>query len=239
MDKIRQQLFAEQDTAYRDFSCGLIPGAERMIGVRLPRLRAMAREVARNTGAEWVHAMEQRGDKLYFEEVMLWGMVIGSVKVGIGERLAMMERFIPRITNWSLCDSFCMRVAGRDREAVWAFIKPYFRSRATYDVRFAVVMSLKNFTDEQHLEALLAIYPAIRHEDYYVRMGIAWAIAEAFIRFPDRVMQWLSTDCPLDDWVFNKSLQKITESLRVSREQKQKIRSLHRPTIKWKEVGQN
>lgn len=43
----------------------------------------------------------------YFEEVMLQGMVLGYVKTDLEEILRYIADFIPRIDNWSVCDSFC------------------------------------------------------------------------------------------------------------------------------------
>ncbi len=42
-----------------------------------------------------------------FEEIMLKGMVIGCAKCSIEERLSFIQSFIPKINNWSVCDSFC------------------------------------------------------------------------------------------------------------------------------------
>ena len=88
-------------------------------------------------------------------------------------------------------------------------------------------MGLGNFVDEQHLEAFLRQLDGIRHEAYYARMAVAWAVSVCYIKFPQRTHEWLGS-CSLDDWTFNKSLQKIVESLRVSDTDKQAIRAMKR-----------
>ena len=222
---LRERLKVLQDTDYRAFTLPLIPHIERYIGVRLPILRKLAREVA---SAEWIAEQEERTDERYMEEVMLWGMAIGGAKSTAEERIRRFERFVPHIDNWSVCDSCAPTLKPSERPAFWAFIRPMFHHENPWAVRFAVVMALRNFTDGEHLEQLLELYPAIRTDHYYVRMGIAWAVSVAFTRYPDRLKQWLSDDCPLEDWTFNKSLQKICESLRVDRATKNEIRTWKR-----------
>lgn len=224
--KIREQLLAMADPAYRDFNASLIPGIGPTIGIRIPRLRALARQIARSD--TWRDVLRD-DDCPYHEERMLQGMVIGEARCPIDEKLTWVARFTPKIDNWALCDCFCWKLRPAEREPMWRFIQPYFDSPREYDERFAVVMATANFIDEEHLEALLRRFEAFRHEGYYARMGVAWAVSVAFVRFPGRMRRWLEEDCPLDAWTYNKSLQKIVESLRVSEADKRLARSLRRP----------
>ena len=89
-------------------------------------------------------------------------------------------------------------------------------------------MSLQNFTDAAHLEDLLRLLGRIRHADYYVRMGVAWAVAECYAKAPERIHEWLRDDCPLDDWTYDKALQKIVESLLTPEPVRQTIRQMKR-----------
>lgn len=227
LEKLPETLLGMADPAYRDFNARIIPGTGEMLGIRIPQLRQMARQIARDDN--W-REFVARDDCRWFEERMLQGMVIGAVRCPIDEKLALVARFVPRIDNWALCDCFCWRLRPAEREPMWLFIQPYFRSEAEYDIRFAVVMATANFIDEEHLEALLRHLEAFRHEAYYARMGVAWAVSVCFVKFPERMRRWLEEACPLDDWTFNKSIQKITESLRVSTPDKDFVRSLRRNT---------
>ena len=123
--------------------------------------------------------------------------------------------------------SHTWRLRAAERQPMWEFIQPYFHAQAEYDVRFAVVMGLGNFVDEQHLEAFLRQLDGIRHEAYYARMAVAWAVSVCYVKFPQRTHAWLGS-CSLDDWTYNKSLQKIIESYRVSDAAKQEIRAMKR-----------
>ena len=102
-------------------------------------------------------------------------------------------------------------------------------------MRFGVVMSMSYFVDEAHLEELLACYDSIRHEGYYVKMAVAWALSVCFVKFPERTMEYLKNNS-LDTFTYNKTLQKIVESFRVDKDTKTLIRSMKRPSDKQRNV---
>lgn len=220
---LRDQLLELCEPKYMKFTSALMPGVENVLGIRLPLLRKIAREIA---AGDWRAYLAQAGD-FYFEERMLQGMVISYARCDPAEKLEHVARFIPKIDNWAVCDCFCWRLKAAERQPMWEFIRPRFRSEAEYEVRFAVVMALGNFVDQAHLEDLLQLLDGIRHEAYYARMGMAWAVSVCYIKFPERTHAWLES-CSLDDWTFNKSLQKIVESYRVSDAAKQQIRAMKR-----------
>lgn len=253
---LRDQLLELAEPAYRDFITPLMPGVKHVIGIRLPLLRRFAREIVRGDWRAWLAEAEsgsvngpesERAARTwskaggvtkngsgaepeadYFEERMLRGMVIGYAPCPIAEKLEHAARFVPSIDNWAVCDSFCWRLKAGEHEPMWRFLQPYFRSERPYDVRFAAVMALGNFVDEEHVDDLLGLLGGIRHEHYYVRMGVAWAVSVCFVKFPERTRAWLAEACPLDDWTYNKSLQKIIESLRVDATTKEEVRALKR-----------
>lgn len=221
---LREQLTQMADPRYRAFVTPLMPGVAHVIGVRLPLLRRIAREIARGAWREYLAADDDR----YFEERMLRGMVIGAVRCPADEKLEYVARFVPKIDNWAVCDSFCWRLLSDERAPMWAFIRPYFRSAAEYDVRFAAVMALSNYVDAEHLDELLSLLGGVRHEGYYARMGVAWAVSVCVAKCPDRTMRWLQAACPLDDWTYNKTLRKAVESYRVPDALKRELRAMKR-----------
>lgn len=225
MNTLRERLVAMSDPAYRQFNASLLPGVTDLIGVRLPQLRALAREIAR--GEAWRELLRD-GDIRYFEERMVRGLVIGYVRCPVEERLAWVRAFVPTIDNWAVCDAFCWRLRKEEREPMWRLIRPLFDSPREFEARFAAVTALGNFVDEDHLDELLGLLDAVRCEAYYARMGVAWAVSVCYVKFPERTRAWLG-GCRLDDWTFNRSLQKITESWRVEKADKQRIRAMKRP----------
>ena len=133
------------------FTAALMPGVENVLGIRLPVLRKIARQIA---AGDWRTYLAEAED-FYFEERMLQGLVIGCARCTPAEKLEHVARFVPKINNWAVCDCFCWRLKAAERQPMWEFIQPYFRSEAEYDVRFAVVTGLGNFvTDKQAIRAM-------------------------------------------------------------------------------------
>lgn len=195
------------------------------MGVRLPLLRKLAKRISKGDWKKYLKTAECE----YYEEIMLHGMVIGSIKADIEDVLGHAANFIPKIDNWAVCDSFCggLKITNNNKERVWEFIQNYLHSNEEFEIRFAVVMILDYYIDKDHLDQVLHILDEVRHDGYYVKMAVAWAVSICFVKFPEKTMEYLK-DNNLDDFSYNKSRQKITESLRVDKETKQIIRSMKR-----------
>ncbi len=224
-DDIKKRLTELSDEKYRAFSSGLLPGVEGVLGVRLPRLRKLAAELVKGDWRDYLRTAD--GD--FFEEVMLQGMVIGVADCPPEERLTHIAAFVPKIGNWSVCDSFCtgLKFTKENPDRVWALLQPYFHSGNEFEVRFAVVMLLFYYIDEPHIDEVLRILDGVTHPGYYVKMAVAWAVSACFVRLPERTMAYLHSNT-LNDFTYNKALQKITESLSVDGETKRRIRSMKR-----------
>lgn len=105
MMNIREQLESLAEPDFQQFMAKLIPNVkpEKIIGVRTPILRKIAKQIAKE---DWRFYLEEYPAESY-EEIMLQGMVIGYIKEDFGEVLKQVERFLPKIDNWGICDSFC------------------------------------------------------------------------------------------------------------------------------------
>lgn len=168
-------------------------------------------------------------DTKFYEETMLQGMVIGLAKMELDERMKHISMFVPRIDNWAVCDIFCGELktaVKKGKETVWQFIQPYLISPKEFEIRFGIVM-LFHYVDEEHIDALLAHADTFSHDAYYARMAMAWMISICFIKFPEKTMEYLKQS-KLDNWTYNKSLQKTIESLRVDKETKDILRGMKR-----------
>lgn len=222
---IREQLLELANEEYQKFSSALIPNINNVMGVRLPELRKLAKMIAKG---DWRSYLED-AESEYFEEVMLQGMVIGYVKADIEEILVYVTAFVPKIDNWSLCDSFCvgLKFTIKHMKRVWDFLQSYLNSDKEYEIRFGVVMLLNFYIKEEYIEQVLLRLDTIQHDGYYVKMAVAWAISMCYVKQPDATMIFLSSNS-LDDFTYNKALQKITESFRVDQDTKRIIRSLKR-----------
>lgn len=225
-ERIREELLELADLKLRDFSSKLIPGCGAMLGVRLPLLRKIARRIAAN--GEWQEFLAD-APTACFEEKVLQGMTIGCLRIPIDQRLALAAAFLPRIDNWAVCDSFCsgFHIGRGETEAIWNFTVSCFRSAEPYTLRTGVVMLLSHFIAHPWLEEAFRLLEGVRHEDYYVRMGVAWALSICFVRYPAATLARLENS-PLDNWTYNKTLQKICESRRVDPDTKRRIRQMKR-----------
>lgn len=224
-EKIRKELEIIAEENYRIFAAKLIPNIDNLLGVRLPKLRKIAKKTVQ-LDYEYYLAMDNH---LYFEEVMLQGMIIGEIKLPWTERSRYVKQFISKIDNWSVCDSFCcgLKFEVSEKELVWQFLQPYFASDKPYDIRFAVVMLLFYFVDDEYAQKAFTLFDQIKNDNYYVKMAVAWAISIYFRELPTLTMSYLQKN-QLDDWIYNKALQKITESLKVDSSTKIIIRSMKR-----------
>lgn len=225
MNKIREKLFSLADEEYKKFHSSLCPDTNNMIGIRVPVLRNVAKEILKD---DWRKYLENAKDD-YYEEVMLQGMVIGLSKMDLKERLEYVKKFVPKIDNWAVCDVTCagFKFAKKYPKEIWDFLKTYLESDKEFEIRFGVVMLLDFYITEEYIEEVLKILNQTHHDGYYVKMAIAWAISICYIKFPKETFELLQKN-ELDTFTYNKALQKIIESYRVSKDDKEKIRKMKR-----------
>lgn len=241
LEDIRKELQLQADSKYKEFNCRILPGvrADRMLGVRVPQIRKLAKKAAKGGWQELLFQLENCACEedgigktdLYFEEIMLWGMVIGAAKMDPEQRLNRIGDFIPHIDNWAVCDIFCgdLKFAAKEehRDRVWQFLQPCLAGPGEYRIRFGIVMLLTYYIDEPYIGRVLSILEGIRHQGYYVKMAAAWALSMCYIRFPEET-EVLLKENRLDDFTHNKTIQKIRESYRVSKEDKERLKLLKR-----------
>lgn len=225
MEEIQEKLFSLRDEEYQKFHSSLCPGTNNIIGIRVPVLRDFAKKIVKQ---DWRGYLQKAKDN-YYEEIMLQGMVIGLAKMELEERLEYVKQFIPKIDNWAVCDVSCagFKFAKKYPNEVWEFLKTYLGSNKEFEIRFGVVMLLDFYIIEEYIEEVLKILNGIHHDGYYVKMAVAWAISIAYIKFPKETLRLLQKN-DLDTFTYNKALQKIIESYRVSEGEKKKIRAMKR-----------
>lgn len=235
-NKIRAILYENVDEKYQQFNKSLVPGKTApMLGVRLPVLREIAKKIAGENGQEYIRAVmeqEKSGD-IFHEELLLHGIVIGYLNCGWEERTELLDGFVPVIDSWAVCDSSCMTYKFMKKDvAYWySYLLKYVNSSREYEVRFAVVAMLDHLVTEEYIVCVLEVLTHVRHEGYYVKMAVAWAVSVCYVKFPEQTERIL-TEQRLDDFTHNKSIQKIRESYRVSKEDKDRLQKLRRSVKK-------
>lgn len=222
-NKIKQKILQEAEGDYKKFSASLIPNINNVLGVRLPKLRAIAKDIYKTDNWQEYLAFSEVE---FMEETMIQGMIIGQVKEKPEKILEYVKNFVPKIDNWAVCDSFCtgLKFANQNKELVWDFIQPYFYSKKEYDIRFGYVMILGYFVEEEYLDRIFKLTDEFKDCRYYAQMAVAWALSVCFVKFPDKTLDYLKVS-HLDSFTFNKTLQKIRESYRVSKEMKDLLKA--------------
>ncbi len=231
---IRKVLEDMSEQKYQKFSAALIPGVKHMLGIRLPKLRQYAKELAKS---DWRNTMEE--EDYYFEERMLRGMVLGYASKDMDVMLPLIADFIPLVDNWSVCDSVFMGmdIFQKDRERTWKFIEPYLQSTKEFEVRVAVIIMMQhllkcdaygkkiarlrtvdishmNNTKEKaglYVESVLEMLDQVDTSAYYASMAVSWLLAESFCCYPYHTYVYMK-NCRLDDRTYNRGIQKIVES---------------------------
>ena len=223
---IKQRLLEESEKDYQKFSTKLIPNINNVLGIRIPKLRKIAKEIYKN--GEWEEFLKQTEFE-YMEEIMLQGMVIGLIKKNPEDILNYVKNFVPKIDNWAVCDTFCssLKFVSGNKKLVWDFIQPYFKSKKEYDIRFGYVMLLSYYIDTDFIDRVLKLIDEFKDERYYAKMAAAWALSICYITFPEKTFEYLKIS-KLDNWTFNKSIQKICESLRVDKSTRAMLKCLKR-----------
>lgn len=235
LQDVRKKLAALRDEAFKAFNDKLVPGTGETMGVRVPKVRELARELAKTDARGFLDEMEAAdGSGFYQEELMLQGMVIGYGKLSLEERFRRLDAWVPRINSWAVCDcgNSTLKFMKKYPEESFAYVCKYLDSEREYEVRFAVVTLMEHFVTEEYIDRLLEIYQRVSHEGYYVKMAVAWAVSVCYVKFPEKTGKLLEKESReaggLSDWTHNKAIQKIRESRRVSDEDKEALNRLKR-----------
>ncbi len=224
-EEILQALFALRDEEYGQFQRRLIPtvAPESVIGVRTPQLRALARRLVREGRLDaCLDGLPHR----YFEENQLHAFAVSELRPY--ERcMEEVCRFLPYVDNWATCDQMSPRVFRRHRDRLLPQVREWLGSGETYTVRFAVRMLMDHYLDEDFDPACLALAAAVRSEEYYVRMMVAWYFATALAKRYGEALPYLE-EGRLDPQTLRMTVRKAAESFRVPPERKEHLRTLVR-----------
>ena len=224
-EDILARLWELSDERYREFQLSLMPGVEReaVIGVRMPALRALAKELVRQCGAAVV--LDVAGQE-YYDERNLYGLVLMEVK-DYDRCVECLDAFLPLVDNWATCDLLSPKVFGKKavRERLLGDIRRWIASEAPFTKRFGMAMLMRHYLDEDFEPEYLRWVASVRSEHYYVRMMQAWYFATALAKQWDATLPILESRC-LDAWVHNKTIQKAIESYRITPEQKAQLREM-------------
>lgn len=225
LEEIRKQLFQLQDLKYQKFHSNLCPGVSNIIGVRTPDIRKIVKKLLKEDFITYITTP----DKKYYEEIMIEGLLIAESKISFIEKVKYLDEFIPKINCWAITDicAASFKLKKDELNLLWNYLKKYENSKQEYELRFMIVMWMDHYLIDDYIDEVLRKIDSIHSSYYYVNMAIAWLISVSYVKYPKITLKYLKNS-NLDDWTYNKAIQKIIESNRVSKEEKEKFRKMKR-----------
>ena len=223
IEKIRQELYALQDIAYGDFQAKLMPtiARETVIGVRTPALRKYAKELAKEKDiVEFLEDLPHR----YFEENQLHAFIICEQKE-YETCVKELNHFLPYVDNWATCDQMSPKVFRRYHQELLEQIKIWIASGDPYIIRYGIGMLMTHFLEEDFDIQYVEMVAAVKSEEYYVKMMVAWYFATALAKQYEAVVPFIENR-RLEEWTHRKAIQKSVESYRITKEQKEYLKGL-------------
>lgn len=220
---LQRKLYDLQDLKYRDMQIRIIPTLDpaSIIGVRTPELRALAKEMT--AAGDHIGFLKELPHTC-FEENQLHAFILSGMK-DFDACISEVERFLPYVDNWATCDQMSPKIFRKHKEALLEHINEWLCSDRPYTVRFGVGMLMAHFLDDDYDRRYPEMVAALRSEEYYVNMMIAWYFATALAKQYETVLPFIE-EKKLAVWTHNKAIQKSVESYRITAEQKEYLKSL-------------
>ena len=202
-------LYSIKDDEYKKFNEKIIK-TNNIIGVRIPILKKIAKEISK---LDYLTFIKNNKHK-YYEEIILHGLVITYLK-DYAISIKMFDEYINYVNSWATCDIVVanFKIINKNLDKCLIKIKEYLKSNKSFIKRVGIV-SLFYYLNDEYIDEVLDMVNCIKSDDYYVKMAIAWFISICLIKYYNKTLLFLK-NCNLDDWTYNKALQKAIESYRI------------------------
>ena len=210
---------------YAKFNKRIVNTQQNMLGVRMPDMRKLAKRLSREMTANKISEMLDTLDKSAFEEVLLTGLVIDYVKIPDVERIDLIRRYLKLVDCWGQIDTVAMTMKKFNIDLWWKFVLECLKSKDEFVVRYGIIFAMCNFLTDEKIEQVFKTLTTIKHDGYYVKMGIAWLYATSAVKYYKQTLVEVNR-FDLDPWTCKKALTKMLESYRFTDEQKAQIREL-------------
>lgn len=214
-----------EEIKYKKFMSKALVEEKNLIGIKTPKLKEIAKEISKG---EWKGFLEY-SQNTYYEEEIIKGLVLGFIKIDYVTRKEYIENFIIEIDNWATCDIVVgnLKFLKKEKDIYYNFIKECVSSNDNWRIRFGLVTLLGYYIEEKYIDEIFSLCTNITNREYYVKMAQAWLISMMFIKFREKTLDYLKENT-LDNWIQNKAIQKIRESTRVSKEDKDLVLTFKR-----------
>ena len=219
-EMIRKTLLSSGEAEYREFSSKLMPAVDKecVIGIRIPFLRKYAKTI--KDCDDFLNDLPH----MYFEENNLHAFIIEKEK-DFDTCIDKLNTFLPYVDNWATCDSMKPGVLKENTEKLLKHINRWIKSDDTYTVRYAINLLMSFYLDDKFDADYLRLVAGVQSDEYYINMMRAWYFATALAKQYDKTLPYIENG-RLDIWTHNKTIQKAVESLRISEEKKQYLKTL-------------
>ena len=222
---IQEKLFEYQDLGYREFNSKLIPNIDKetMIGVRIPDIRKIEKSLSTEEKEKFLLKLPHK----YFEENMLHGIIISNIK-DYNKVITNLEKFLPYVDNWAVCDSISPKIFKKNREKVITNVLSWIKSNHTYVSRFGIGMIMQLYLENEYFKkSYLDIIAEIKTEDYYINMMRAWTFQVALVKQWKEAIVYIEKGL-LDEFTHNKTISKSCDSYKIEKEKKEYLKTLRR-----------
>lgn len=203
------------DDKYRRFNEKLVPGREKILGVRVPVMRRLAKEIAYLGGEEYLRI--PKGD--IQEEIVLHGLVIGCSKLSFEDMRDKIREYAKMVDNWANCDvpvsSF--KSIQKRREEYKPEVVRFIKSENMWERRVGYVILLDHYLVEEYIDFVLDCLDGAADGEYYVQMAAAWLLATCAAKFEEKTVDF-ARERSIGREIFKLFIKKCRESYRVSGE---------------------
>ena len=199
-------------------------GIPNSIGIRIPNLKKIAKEIFKGDYKTFIKNNKHK----YYEEKILHGQIIGNIK-NLNEAIIELNNFLPYIDSWATCDTTVasLKIINNNLDKTYPLVLSYLYDEEPWIRRVGVVILLNYYVCDNYIDKIIEEITKIKLDDYYVKMAVAWLIQVCYIKYRIKMIDFLRFD-QIDNWTHNKAIQKIRESLQVSKEEKDKLNLLKR-----------
>lgn len=217
-------LYSLQDVKYKEFHSKLTYN-QNIIGIRVPILKDISKNISKGNFYDFIKLVKNDS----YEEWIIFGLIIGYSKIDFEDKLKLLDKYIDGIDNWASCDIVCanMKDFKKNMDKGYEYILTLIKSNDLWKVRVGVVLLLDFYINDKYINKLFKIFDDIKNDEYYVKMAVAWAISICYIKYPNETLNYLN-DNTLDNFTYNKAIQKIIESTRVTKTDKEMLRNMKR-----------
>lgn len=216
------ETLAQGNESYAAFNKRIVNTKMPVIGVRVPDLRQLARELAPDMSAAGISKLLTAKNKS-FDYVLLCGLLITHARLDDQTAIDLTKQYLPCVDSWAHIDVFVEKKRRFAGELWWDFALECLQNKAEFIVRYGVISLMTNFLDKAHIDQVFAALRNVKHNGYYVKMGLAWLYATTAVHFFELTLAELENG-HIDAWTRNKAYQKMRESRRFTPKEQRIIR---------------